>query len=187
MRRTLAGHLDGWWLLTRNFNRSVLPFFPLYRPFYSSPYRPSPAESLPSRTGNPPPSLAEQKWLHDRHLAEEEQKAGAAEELQRTKKDFSQPPPPFQSRLGHRNPAPVPPQPAPVKSFCHKDGVSAEFFSPGGTGKYVSENGISNSQKYYTLARPLGGRAKGHTVSVSTPSGYRFSGPLSYAEPPIER
>jgi hypothetical protein len=124
-------------------------------------------------------SEAEQKWLHEREAAARLAAQEAATQAAREQKDFSQPPPPFVSRLGFREPAPMPPMPQPVKDFCHQDGVSNEFFSKG-TGRFVSENGVSNAQKYYALARPLGGRMKGHTTTNTTAHGYQFEGPLSY-------
>jgi len=124
-----------------------------------------------------------QKWLHDREQSQRaaELAAHAAEQVSR--KDFSQPPAPFVSSLGFRQAAPIPPQPQPIKEFCHRDGVSSDFFSAG-SGRFVSENGTSNSQKYYSLARPLGGRLRATTSSITTPHGYHFEGPLSYASRP---
>jgi hypothetical protein len=108
--------------------------------------------------------------LQERDLAARDALAAASDQ---GLKDYSRPPPPFVSKLGFRSPEPLPPQPQPVKEFCHKDGVSKEFFW-GGAGRFVSENGTANSQKYYQLARPLGGRAKSHYVSQTTPHGYSF-------------
>lgn len=51
--------------------------------------------------------------------------------------------------------------------------MSKEFFSSG-SGRFVSENGRENAQRYYLLARPLGGRAKSHKTSETTPYGYHF-------------
>lgn len=115
-------------------------------------------------------SDAEQRWLQERDLARRSEEAAAASA---SVKDFSRPPPPFVSKLGFRSPEPMPPQPQPVKEFCHQDGVSKEFFY-GGTGRFVSENGTANSQQYYRLARPLAGRAKSHYPSQTTAFGYRF-------------
>jgi len=124
-------------------------------------------------------SEAEQKWLHEREAAARAAAAESATQAARAGRDFSQPPAPFVSKLGFREPAPMPPMPPPIKDFCHQDGVSKEFFWAG-TGRFVSENGTANSQKYYSLARPLGGRLKGHTSTNVTGSGYHFEGPLSY-------
>lgn len=126
----------------------------------------------------PPPEMpkmvftseAEQKWLQERdaRAAQQFESASASSGA----KDFSVPPPPFVSKLGFRSPEPPPPQPKPITEFCHRDGVSKEFFW-GGVGR-ASENGTANSQKYYALARPLGGRGKSHMVSETTPYGYKF-------------
>lgn len=114
-------------------------------------------------------SEAEQQWLQERDAAMRQAEAAQ----QDAPKDFSQAPPPFVSRLGFRQAAPMPPQPPAIKTFCHEDGVSKEFFSSG-SGRFVSENGRENAQRYYLLARPLGGRAKSHKTSETTPFGYMF-------------
>lgn len=175
---------------------SVPPFFQNHQISLSQPasikdYQPDPS-AFPFRSPNiptlppvipksvPPPVLpvlsytsdAEVQWSKDRLAAEEKARADA-EYAERIKKDHSIPPPPFVSSLGFREAAPFPEMTPPVTEFNHKDGVSAQFFY-GGTGRFISENGKSNSQMYYRLARPLAGRLKTHYASQTTSHGYRF-------------
>lgn len=150
---------------------AALPFR-TQRPEELAPYIPTPASAVPpSMPKLEFTSEAEQQWLQERDAAVRAELA--RQTAAQPARDYSQPPPPFESKLGFRPPAPFEPMPKPIKEFCHQDGVSKEFFW-GGTGRFVSENGTANSQKYFSLARPLGGRLKSHYTTQTTPFGYRF-------------
>lgn len=73
-------------------------------------------------------SEAEQKWLSDREASERSLAQEREADSLAQARDHSQPPPPFVSKLGFRQAAPMPQQPPAIKEHCHQDGVSKEFF-----------------------------------------------------------
>jgi len=149
-----------------------------------SPSMPQPSSSPTADSVSPyaaspiVPSHAERHWLLEQEQAARSQAQVASDAaLLAERAARKHPPTKFESKLGFRpEEEPKPLLAERSKDFgkhFHADGVSREFFNPG-QGRFVSENGVANSQRYYSLARPLGGRLKTHTTSKTTPFGYSF-------------